>query len=78
MIFGETGEARYAAAQARLKAEAGWHKWFAWHPVTLIDGRIAFLETVERQTVIEVPKATEGVWFHYGFDPNYRAIESKP
>lgn len=25
-----------------------WSKWFAWHPVTLDDGRRAWLEMVER------------------------------
>ena len=77
MIFGETGEARYAAAQERLKAEAGWHKWFAWHPVMLIDGRTAFLETVERQTVKQFTEYGFKVLYGYVSDPQYRAIEAK-
>jgi len=27
----------------------GWHSWFAWHPVLLNDGRMAWLETIERK-----------------------------
>jgi hypothetical protein len=26
-----------------------WHKWFAWRPVVILDGRIAWLETVQRR-----------------------------
>ena len=29
------------------KSRAGWHRWFAWHPV-VIDGQWVWLETVER------------------------------
>jgi len=25
-----------------------WSRWFAWHPVELIDGRYAWLENIER------------------------------
>lgn len=26
-----------------------WHRWFAWHPVTLVDGRRAWLCYVQRK-----------------------------
>jgi hypothetical protein len=26
-----------------------WHRWFAWHPVSIEDGRIVWLEVVERR-----------------------------
>ncbi len=26
-----------------------WHRWFAWHPVTLENGNCAWLEMVERK-----------------------------
>lgn len=42
MIWGETYEMR----QAR---EGKWHTWFAWYPTWLADGRIAWLQTIERR-----------------------------
>jgi hypothetical protein len=43
---------------ARMKA---WSRWFAWHPVRLEDGRMAWLEVVERQA-----------FFHYDISWKYR------
>jgi hypothetical protein len=42
MIFGET-------VGARKQRVCRWHHWFAWYPVKLLDGRVAWLETVERR-----------------------------
>lgn len=42
MIWGETT----AAFNLRITA---WHPWFAWHPIQLEDGRMAWLCQVERQ-----------------------------
>ena len=39
-----------------------WHRWFAWHPVELVDKRVAWLEYVERK-------------FNGYFDWDYRALE---
>ena len=41
MIFGETND---VVAQ-RLET---WHDWFAWYPVCLLDGRVAWLQKVQR------------------------------
>lgn len=45
MIWGSTN----AEKDARIKALAQWRPWFAWHPVQTIDGRWAWLRTVERR-----------------------------
>lgn len=29
--------------------EEKWHKWFAWHPITLGGGDCRWLETIERK-----------------------------
>jgi hypothetical protein len=34
---------------ARMKPFLMWHKWFAWHPVRLDDGRRVWLETILRR-----------------------------
>jgi hypothetical protein len=36
-------------AGLRRKRNRGWHRWFAWHPISVGDGVIVWLETVERQ-----------------------------
>jgi len=33
----------------RLEAKRQWHDWFAWRPVTLTNGQVAWLETVSRR-----------------------------
>lgn len=45
MIWGETWEHRNERCRE-------WHSWFAWRPVGLIDGRLAWLEVVERCEII--------------------------
>ena len=42
MVWGETNEE--LAVRVRL-----WRPWFAWHPITLPDGRKAWLCWVERR-----------------------------
>jgi hypothetical protein len=32
-----------------------WHRWFAWRPVLLVDGRTAWLEIVDRRLVFAHP-----------------------
>ena len=32
---------------------AKWHKWFAWYPVTLEDGRFVWWQWVNKRTAIE-------------------------
>jgi len=32
----------------KLRRIKGWHLWFAWRPVSLNDGRVAWLSFVER------------------------------
>lgn len=55
MKFGLTNEECRARVLQRaataLERYRRWHRWFAWRPVRLEDGRIAFLETVERRGV---------------------------
>lgn len=46
MIWGRTDAAKYDTI-ARARAEH-WHSWFAWRPVRLLDGRWAWLQTLER------------------------------
>ena len=33
----------------RLEALEKWHDWYAWHPVILTNGQVAWLETVRRR-----------------------------
>ena len=33
----------------KTRDRAVWHRWFAWRPVKLMDGRIVWLEEVERR-----------------------------
>jgi len=33
----------------RIAAQKQWHDWFAWRPVTLTNGQVAWLETVSRK-----------------------------
>ena len=47
MIWGKT-----------LEQEQAWRPWFAWHPVVLDDGRIAWLERLEIRTQYGI----YGVW----------------
>lgn len=28
---------------------SAWHRWYAWYPVRLIDGRLVWLQRVERR-----------------------------
>lgn len=54
MIFGKTYRQRYANEQSYLLS---WHKvpyrlWFAWRPVRLDDGRIAFLQMVVKNVSV--------------------------
>lgn len=45
MIWGKTNDDR---VNTSVKAIV-WHKWFAWHPVTLDNGQFCWLETIERK-----------------------------
>lgn len=60
MIWGETDD----AYSARLHTP---HRWFAWRPVLLEDGRWAWLQTVERQwkRYGPVTEMSEGACFFY-------------
>ena len=49
MLFGET----YAAKHARLTK---WRTWFAWRPVQLPDGRMAWLQPVWRRSYYDYDK----------------------
>lgn len=42
MVYGETND-EYLARKLR------WHRWFAWRPVTLKDGRHVWLQVIERR-----------------------------
>ena len=44
MIWGETDEQRHARRYT-------WHRWFAWRPVRVNDGRWVWRETVARKRV---------------------------
>ena len=48
MIFGITNEERQNSKTEKCRALTTWHRWFAWRPVTLRDGRVAWLEDIER------------------------------
>lgn len=50
MIWGQT-------TADRQHRERSWHRWFAWYPVVLQDGRTAWLQTVERIFIYD-----EGNW----------------
>lgn len=45
--------------------QAEWHRWFAWRPVILNDGRLAWLRWLERR-VTNLPYPT------YGHNDDYR------
>ena len=45
MIFGRTQQEKDAAYNALFI----WHRWFAWHPVPLNCGRVAWLEWCQRK-----------------------------
>lgn len=36
-----------------LNAKYNWHRWFAWYPICLNDGRIAWLQNIERKVTFE-------------------------
>lgn len=44
---------------------AEWHRWFAWHPAILPDGRVAWLRWLERRVV-------HPGFPNRGFDTEYR------
>ena len=48
-------------------SQSRWHTWFAWLPVRLLDGRIAWLHVVERRFWGQCPSR--------GY-PNYRELGS--
>lgn len=48
MIFGIINEERQNNRKDQIYQLLVWHDWFAWRPVTLRDGRVAWLENVER------------------------------
>jgi len=54
MIWGKTAAERRADRERFLN----WHKWFAWHPISLDEGehagRIVWLDVVERKPVSRV------------------------
>lgn len=60
MIWGETDD----AYSTRITTP---HAWFAWHPVTLTDGRWAWLTTVQRtlEKCGIVSEISDGVRFFY-------------
>lgn len=47
MIFGKTDE----QIQKEINGKQNPHDWFAWFPVVLMDGRWAWLETIDRSEV---------------------------
>jgi hypothetical protein len=56
MIWGEMVEARIL----RITTP---HRWFAWRPVWLLDGRIAWLQYVERRA--RIGEVTYHEWWEY-------------
>ncbi len=38
-----------ATETRRLARLTKWHRWFAWHPVTTLDGQRVFLKTIYRK-----------------------------
>lgn len=73
MKFGQTTQTRYQRKQEQLAKLFDPHFWFAWHPVQLKDGRIAFLERVVRTLPIVMR------YGHYleakGIPPTYEALD---
>ncbi len=53
--------------EQKMEAKAQPHKWFAWRPVRLEDGRCAWLEIVER---IGTYHSYIDAWWSF----NYRAL----
>jgi hypothetical protein len=43
---------------------AEWHRWFAWHPVVLPDGRLPWLRWLERRDV-SPPEPNWGIDYEY-------------
>lgn len=42
-----------------------WHRWFAWFPVTMVDGSRAWLEPVARRALSNVGDSPHGPVFQY-------------
>lgn len=61
MIFGKSRERREEILYS-------WAPWFAWYPVLLKDGRMVWLETVERKH--------NGTDDYFGTPWEYRSIRS--
>lgn len=49
MKFGKTREQQRQIDDRYYSRVAEWHNWFAWRPVRLLDGRIVWLETIQRK-----------------------------
>jgi hypothetical protein len=55
MIFGST---RKKIRKYKLKKiRRGWHDWFAWYPVRLEDGGMAWLHEIERKYYQKSPRS---------------------
>jgi len=50
MIYGATRDERNRKKELAEKKQAVWHKWFAWYPVSLENGRRAWFQFVETRT----------------------------
>jgi len=42
---------KFATWEEERKYRDNWQPWFAWHPVSVTNNQIAWLETVERRCV---------------------------
>jgi len=54
MIWGLTKAEKRARQMAERSRIEEWHKWFAWIPVRLLDGRVAWIQNIERKSMLKI------------------------